>query len=235
MDRRIEREGVADAADSEEEQFHLRDLKTTLSNGGFWLITLLCMLYYSALYPFLDFATHLMIVKYGVAPELAGTIPAILPFTSIVLTPLFGGMYDRIGRGATIMIIGTIMLTLVLMVFALPLHTSALAIAMMFILGIAFSLLPSVLWPAVPKLVPTSQLGTAYSVIYYIQNIGLMIVPVLIGNVLERNTHAGHIDYSPAMWIFTCIGIAAVAISVMLLRYDRRHKIGLEQSNIQSK
>ena len=103
---------------------------------------------------------------------------------------------------------------------------------MMFILGIAFSLLPSVLWPAVPKIVPTSQLGTAYSVIYYIQNIGLMVVPVLIGVVLERNTHDGHIDYSPAMWIFTIIGIAAIIISIMLLRYDLRHHIGLEQSNI---
>ncbi len=234
MDRRIEREGIADESDSEEEQFHLKDLRATLGNGGFWLITLLCMLYYSALYPFLDFATKLMIEKYGVTPELAGMIPAILPFTSIVLTPLFGGMYDRIGRGATIMIIGTVMLTLVLMVFALPLHASALAVVMMFILGIAFSLLPSVLWPAVPKIVPTSQLGTAYSVIYYIQNIGLMLVPVLIGAVLERNTHAGHINYSPAMWIFTAIGIAAIIISVMLLRYDRRHKIGLEQSNIVS-
>ena len=232
MDRRIEREGIADEAGGDDEQFHLRDLKATLGNGGFWLITLLCMLYYSALYPFLDFATKLMIEKYGVSPELAGTIPAILPFTSIVLTPLFGGMYDRVGRGATIMIIGTVMLTMVLMVFALPLHASALAVAMMFILGIAFSLLPSVLWPAVPKIVPTSQLGTAYSVIYYIQNIGLMVVPVLIGVVLERNTHDGHIDYSPAMWIFTIIGIAAIIISIMLLRYDRRHHIGLEQSNI---
>ena len=233
MDRRIEREGIADEAGGDDEQFHLRDLKATLGNGGFWLITLLCMLYYSALYPFLDFATKLMIEKYGVSPELAGTIPAILPFTSIVLTPLFGGMYDRMGRGATIMIAGTVMLTVVLMVFALPLHSSALAVAMMFVLGIAFSLLPSVLWPAVPKIVPTSQLGTAYSVIYYIQNIGLMVVPVLIGTILDRNTHDGHIDYSPAMWVFTVIGIAAIIISVMLLGYDRRHHIGLEQSNLQ--
>lgn len=232
MDRRIENDGVTANEDSTDEQFHLSDLKITLSNGGFWLITLLCMLYYSALYPFLDFATKLMIEKYGVSPDLAGTIPAILPFTSIILTPLFGGMYDRVGRGATIMIIGTVMLTLVLMVYALPLHSSALAVAMMIILGIAFSLLPSVLWPAVPKIVPTAQLGTAYSVIYYIQNIGLMVVPILIGAVLERNTHDGHVNYSPAMWIFTVIGIIAVVIALMLLRYDRRHGIGLEQSNI---
>lgn len=234
MDRRIEREGIADTSESEDEQFHLRDLKATLANGGFWLITILCMLYYSALYPFLDFATKLMIAKYGVSPELAGMIPAILPFTSIILTPLFGGMYDRIGRGATIMIIGTVMLTIVLIVFALPFHTSVLAVAMMFILGIAFSLLPSVLWPAVPKLVPTSQLGTAYSVIYYIQNIGLMVVPVLIGAVLERSTHDGQVDYTPAMWIFSAIGILSIIVSIMLLFYDRRHFIGLEQSNILS-
>ncbi|HAO64090.1 MAG TPA: oxalate:formate antiporter, partial [Porphyromonadaceae bacterium] len=80
-----------------------------------------------------------------------------------------------------IMILGTAMLTVVLMVFALPLHSSMLAVALMLILGVAFSLLPSVLWPAVPKIVPEQQLGSAYSIIYYIQNIGLMLVPIIIG------------------------------------------------------
>lgn len=235
MDTRYDKASTEANADHEadDEKFRIKDLLVTIKNPGFWLITFLCMLYYSALYPFLDFATKLMISKYGVEPSLAGSIPAILPFTSIVLTPLFGGMYDKIGRGATIMIIGTVMLTLVLMVFALPLNSSALAVCLMLILGIAFSLLPSVLWPAVPKIVPMKQLGTAYSIIYYIQNIGLMIIPIVIGSVLERNTVGDSVDYTEAMWIFTGIGIAAIIVSVALYFVDRRNHYGLEQANMQ--
>ncbi len=216
----------------DDEKFHFKDMGATMKNPGFWLITLLCLLYYSALYPFLDFATKLMISKYGVEPSFAGLISSILPFTSIVLTPLFGGMYDKIGKGASIMIIGTIMLTLVLAVFALPLNSSILAVGLMFILGIAFSLLPSVLWPAVPKIVPMKQLGTAYSIIYYIQNIGLMLVPIVIGGVLERNTVGDNVDYTQAMWLFTGIGVAAIIVSVMILLIDRRNNYGLQKANI---
>ncbi|MBO4871223.1 MAG: MFS transporter [Muribaculaceae bacterium] len=229
MDTRFDKENVATSDDAEDEKFHFSDMLVTVKNSGFWLITLLCMLYYSALYPFLDFATKLMIAKYGVNPDLAGTIPAILPFTSIVLTPLFGAMYDRVGRGATIMIVGTVMLTVVLMVFTLPAHASWIAVVMMLVLGVAFSLLPSVLWPAVPKIVPMKQLGTAYSIIYYIQNIGLMLIPIVIGGVLQRNTAAdGSVDYTTAMWIFTGIGIAAIIIALLLRRADSKHQYGLE-------
>ena len=229
MDARLDRQGVADKATADEAKFPFADLKLTMRNPGFWLITLLCMLYYSALYPFLDFATKLMISKYGVSPDLAGTIPAILPFTSIVLTPLFGAMYDRVGRGAIIMIIGTIMLTVVLMVFALPLNSSMLAVGLMLVLGIAFSLLPAVLWPAVPRIVPMKQLGTAYSIIYYIQNIGLMLIPIVIGNVLQSHTAAdGSVDYTAALWIFTGIGIAAIIVALLLRAADRRHHYGLD-------
>lgn len=216
----------------DEEKFHFRDMIATMKNPGFWLITALCLLYYSALYPFLDFATKLMISKYGVNPLFAGWISSILPFTSIVLTPLFGNIYDMIGKGATIMIIGTVILTLVLAVFALPLNSSILAVCLMFILGIAFSLLPSVLWPAVPKIVPMKQLGTAYSIIYYIQNIGLMLVPIIIGGVLKRNTVGKNVDYTQVMWIFTCIGIAAIIVSIMILLIDKRKHYGLQKANI---
>ena len=221
-----------EAETDEDEKFHFKDMGATMKNPGFWLITMLCLLYYSALYPFLDFATKLMISKYGVEPSFAGLISSILPFTSIILTPLFGGMYDKIGKGASIMIIGTIMLTLVLAVFALPFNSSVLAVCLMFILGIAFSLLPSVLWPAVPKIVPMKQLGTAYSIIYYIQNIGLMLVPIVIGGVLERNTVGDNIDYTQAMWIFTGIGVVAIIVSVMILLIDKRKNYGLQKANI---
>ncbi len=233
MDRRLDKEqGKQDTAQADDEKFHFSDMKLTIQNPGFWLITLLCLFYYSALYPFLDFATKLMISKYGVEAGLAGMIPAILPFTSIVLTPLFGGWCDKKGRGATMMVIGSVMLTIVLAVFAMPGNSSALAVTLMCVLGIAFSLLPAALWPAVPKIVPMKQLGTSYSIIYYIQNIGLMLIPVLIGKVLERDTVGDQVDYTHSLIIFAIIGVCAIATAAALLWMDRKRHYGLEDPNI---
>ena len=218
--------------DGDDDKFHFADMVLTIKNPGFWGITLLCLFYYSALYPFLDFATKLMISKYGVDAELAGLIPAILPFTSIVLTPLFGGWCDKKGRGATMMVVGSVMLTAVLIVFAMPGSSSWLAVTLMCVLGIAFSLLPAALWPAVPKIVPMKQLGTSYSIIYYIQNIGLMLIPVLIGKVLERNTVGEQVDYTMSLVIFAIIGMCAILTAAALLWLDRRRHYGLEDPNI---
>ena len=237
MDRRLDKDkGVEtqNLASQDDEKFHFSDMKLTIKNPGFWLITLLCLFYYSALYPFLDFATKLMISKYDVDSHLAGLIPAILPFTSIVLTPLFGGWCDKKGRGATMMVIGSVMLTLVLIVFAMPLKSSWIAVTLMCILGIAFSLLPAALWPAVPKIVPMKQLGTSYSIIYYIQNIGLMLIPVLIGKVLERNTVGDQVDYTYSLIIFAIIGLGAIVTASLLLWMDRKRHYGLEDPNINS-
>ena len=237
MDRRLDKvKGVEtqNLASQADEQFHFADMLLTIKNPGFWLITLLCLFYYSALYPFLDFATKLMISKYGVNAELAGLIPAILPFTSIVLTPLFGAWCDKKGRSATMMVIGSIMLTIVLIVFAMPGNSSALAVALMCVLGIAFSLLPAALWPAVPKIVPMKQLGTSYSIIYYIQNIGLMLIPVLIGKVLERDTVGEQVDYTHSLIIFAVIGLGAIITAALLLWMDHKRHYGLEDPNINS-
>ncbi len=233
MDRRLDKEqGKQDTAQAEDEKFHFSDMKITIKNPGFWLITLLCLFYYSALYPFLDFATKLMISKYGVEAELAGAIPSILPYTSIVLTPLFGAWFDNKGRGATMMVIGSVLLTITLFVFAMPLNSSWIAVTLMCVLGIAFSLLPAALWPAVPKIVPMKQLGTSYSIIYYIQNIGLMLIPVLIGKVLERNTIGEQVDYTQSLLIFGVIGVGAIITASLLLWMDRKRHYGLEDPNI---
>ena len=246
MDRRLDKEtqnlasqnAQGDAvetqnpASQDDEKFHFSDMKITIKNPGFWLITLLCLFYYSALYPFLDFATKLMISKYGVEAELAGAIPSILPYTSIVLTPLFGAWFDNKGRGATMMVIGSVLLTITLFVFAMPLNSSWIAVTLMCVLGIAFSLLPAALWPAVPKIVPMKQLGTSYSIIYYIQNIGLMLIPVLIGKVLEHNTIGEQVDYTLSLIIFGVIGVCAIVTATLLLLMDRKRHYGLESPNI---
>ncbi len=235
MDRRLDKDKGVEAqnlASQDDEKFHFSDMKLTVKNPGFWLITLLCLFYYSALYPFLDFATKLMISKYGVEASLAGAIPSILPYTSIVLTPLFGAWFDNKGRGATMMVIGSVLLTITLFVFAMPLNSSWIAVTLMCVLGIAFSLLPAALWPAVPKIVPMKQLGTSYSIIYYIQNIGLMLIPVLIGKVLERNTIGEQVDYTRSLIIFAIIGLGAIITASLLLWMDRKRHYGLEDPNI---
>lgn len=238
MDYR-EDQSCAAAATESEEGFHMSDLKVIFTSKGFWLITVLCLLFYAGVFPFLKFATKLMIYKYGVDASLAGYIPAVLPFGTILLTPVFGTLYDRIGRGATLMIIGSGLLTLVHVLFTLPILPHWwFAVIVMIILGIAFSLVPSAMWPSVPKIIPMKQLGSAYAIIFYIQNIGLSMVPVLIGWVIDtyarRTLPDGAVtyDYTAPMAIFACFGVAAIVVAIWLLSEDKKKHYGLEQANI---
>ena len=240
MDRKLDASATADQTTTEEEEgFHFSDLKLIFSNKGFWLIAILCVLFYSGVFPFLKFATKLMIYKYGVDPELAGLIPAMLPFGTILLTPVFGSLYDRLGKGATLMIIGSAMLTLVHVLFALPLlNVWWFAILIMIVLGIAFSLVPSAMWPSVPKIIPMRQLGSAYAIIFYIQNIGLSMVPLLIGSVIEKyatkvTAEGVTYDYTVPMSIFAVFGVIAIIVAVILKRADKTENYGLEKPNIE--
>ena len=216
-----------------EEGFKFSDLKVLLTTTGFWYVAVLCLMFSAGVFPFLKFATKLMIFKYGVAEDVAGLIPAMLPFGTIFLTPLFGSIYDKYGKGATLMLIGSVLLTCVHIIFALPFGTWILAVAVMVVLGIAFGLVPSAMWPSVPKIIPMKLLGTAYALIFYIQNIGLALVPVWIGKVNQANTGAnGVIDYTETMTIFALFGVVAIIISLLLMWEDKRKGYGLQQPNI---
>ena len=216
-----------------EEGFKFSDLKVLLTTTGFWYVAVLCLMFYAGVFPFLKFATKLMIFKYGVAEDVAGLIPAMLPFGTIFLTPLYGSIYDKYGKGATLMLIGSVLLTCVHIIFALPFGTWILAVAVMVVLGIAFGLVPSAMWPSVPKIIPMKLLGTAYALIFYIQNIGLALVPVWIGKVNQANTGAnGVIDYTETMTIFALFGVVAIIISLLLMWEDKRKGYGLQQPNI---
>ena len=234
MDKKLDKSaGIVESSADADEQFKFSDLKVIFCNKGFWLITFLCLIFYSAVFPFLKFATNLMIIKYNVSPDLAGMIPGLLPFGTILLTPLFGSLYDKIGKGATLMLIGSILLTVVHVLFALPLlNVWWFAVIVMILLGIAFSLVPSAMWPSVPKIIPMKQLGSAYAIIFYIQNIGLSMVPVLIGNVIASNTTGGTTDYTMPMSIFALFGAIAIVISVLLKIVDKKYGFGLEKGNI---
>ena len=227
--------------EEQEEPFRLKDILLIVKSKGFWLIALLCVLFYSAVFPFLKYATDLMVNKYDVDPGLAGNIPAILPFGTILLTPFFGNLYDRKGKGATIMIYGAIMLIGVHLLFALPiLNQWWFATIVMVVLGIAFSLVPSAMWPSVPKIIPEKQLGTAYALIFWVQNIGLSMVPLLIGWILDtyckvdNGTGKPAYDYTLPMTVFMCFGVLALIIALLLKREDRVKGYGLELPNIQS-
>ena len=188
MDRKLDKQDSdADDGTSEEEQFKLSDLKVIVTNKGFWLIAILCVLFYSAVFPFYKYGPDLMVNKFGVSDRWSGLIPALVPFGTIFLTPLFGGIYDKKGKGASIMILGALMLIVVHFIYYLPSITSVyMAFANAIILGIGFSLVPSAMWPSVPKIIPEKQLGSAYAFIFWIQNFGLWGIPLLIGIILEK-------------------------------------------------
>lgn len=235
MDKKEDRSASAAAeSKSGDDGFRFADMSILFTTRGFWYITLLCLMFYAGVFPFLKFATKLMVFKYGVNPELAGLIPAMLPFGTIFLTPFFGNIYDRKGHGATLMLIGSILMTLVHITFALPISNVVLAICVMILLGIAFGLVPAAMWPSVPKIIPMKLLGTAYALIFYIQNIGLAMVPMWIGSVNNKNTDAatGFIDYTESMAIFAGFGVVAIIISVLLLIEDKKKGYGLEKANM---
>lgn len=237
MDRKLDSSMDAIEQAEEEEPFRLKDAVMIITNKGFWLIALLCVLFYSAVFPFLKYATDLMVNKYNVDPGLAGNIPAILPFGTILLTPFFGNLYDRKGKGATIMIYGALMLIGVHLLFTLPfLNEWWFATIVMVVLGVAFSLVPSAMWPSVPKIIPEKQLGTAYALIFWVQNIGLSMVPLLIGWVLDTYCRlegdGPAYDYTLPMAIFTCFGVLALIIALLLKAEDKKKGYGLEQPNI---
>ena len=168
--------------------------------------------------------------------ETAGWVTSILPYGTIVLTPLFGALYDRLGRGSLLMLIGCVIVTLCHVCLSLPLiQHSWMVMVIMALYGVSFSLVPSAMWPSVPKIVPLKQLGTAYSIIYYVQNLGLFLVPILVGNIIDAHTDTiGHVDYTLPMVVFVLFGVAAIVLSLLLMVSDKRHHYGLWERNIKN-
>ena len=231
MDRKLDNSGqcTVDSYDNNqyEEEFRFSDIGVTLRNPGFWLITLFCVLFYSAVSPFLKFSTKLMVMKYGVDTDIAGFFSSIAPFGTILMTPLFGLINDRYGKGVTLVITGALMLTAVHFGFSLPMHSSTIAIALMVTLSIGYSLAPAALWPCVPKIIPLKCLGTAYSMIFFIQNFGRAVIPMCVGRANEVDP-----SYTSSMLIFgfTALGAALTAIAILVV--DRKKHYGLQLPNI---
>lgn len=244
LDRQLAEVKISNGKENDD-KFSFADVRSIISNPGFWLIAVLCVLFYSCVFPFQKFASELMITKYHISEYIAGTIAGLPALGALFLTPIFGGMIDRRGKAASIMVLGSLMLIFVHCIYAIPvIETSWVAVLLMIVLGIAFSLVPSAMWPSVAKIFPIKQLGTAYALIFWIQNIGLFGVPVLIGNVLDDYCIIGTIvdnngketylyDYTLPMCIFTGIACLSLIVAFMLKRADKVYGYGLEDANIQ--
>ena len=244
MDKRFDTLVAADNIEKNvepEEEFRIKDFLLVIKNKAWWYIAILCVLFYSGVFPFLKFSVNLLTNKFGVDAEFAGYISGLLPFGCILLTPIFGGIYDKKGKGATIMIIGSVILFLAHLLFALPfIKEWYFAIILVVMIGISFSLVPCAMWPSVPKIIPSKLLGTAYAGIFWLQNlVALLILPTLLGIILDKYCITGYkdnvptYDYTIPMIIFMCFGILAILFAFLLKVEDKKKGYGLELPNIQ--
>ena len=243
MDSKFDKQLGADkAADEPEEEFKLSDVGNLFKSKLFWIIALLCVLYYSAIFPFQRFGTNMLQCNLGIGAEQAADILRWFPIGALILTPPLGFFLDRVGRGATMLIVGSLLLICCHLVFALVLPSvpsTGLALATIIVLGVSFSLVPAALWPSVPKVMDARFLGSAYSLIFWVQNIGLFGVPILFGKILmmsnEGVTDPLKYNYTNPELMFAGFGVAALIFALWLKYLDGRHRYGLESSNIKSK
>jgi MFS family permease len=181
-----------------------------------------------------------MVQKYHVREGLAGAIPSILPLAAVPLTIVFGSYYDRKGKGASIMILGSLLLVLVHAIFTVPFLTHwTWALLASIILGVGFSLVPSAMWPSLPKFIPEQQLGTAYALIFWLQNLfAFFLAPMFVGWMLDRFCVVGvrmvggasspAYNYALPMGMFMLIGVAAALFALLLKAEDKAKGYGLE-------
>lgn len=242
MDAKLDKQDTQHTSDEPAEEFRISDLGKILTNRGFLLISLLCVLFYCGVFPFLKYAVNMMENRLGISNVAAGYISGLLPVGTIILTPLIGNFLDRKGKGASMMIYGAALLTIAHLTFALAPLNMALAIIAIMVLGVAFSLVPASMWPSVPKIVEDRYLGSAYALVFWIQNIGLWFIPWLIGVVLKavnpgvyERMQAGDTtatyNYTVPMLIFAALGMAAIFLGYLLKREDKRKNYGLELPN----
>ncbi len=227
FDKQLEAAGEL-TQESSEEEFKFSDLGKIFTSKMFWLVALLCVLYYSAIFPFQRYAPDFLNKTLDI--ENGAQLFSCFPILAMFLTPFLGAFIDRKGKAASMLMIGSLIMVACHLSFAflLPLFPSrVLAIAIIVILGVSFSLVPAALWPSVPKIIDERILGSAYCVIFWIQNWGLLLVPIIIGKVLDATG-----GYTLPMVIFSSFGVIALAIGMLLKREDKKKGYGMELPNI---
>ena len=250
MDKKLDNQLGAEAEGESEEEFKFSDLGKILSSQVFWIVALLCVLYYSAIFPFQRYGANMLQCNLdGISAEAASNIFRWFPIGAAVITPFLGNFLDRKGKGATMLIGGAMLLICCHLIFAfvLPETKSALlAYSTIVLLGISFALVPAALWPSVPKIIDEKVLGSAYCLIFWVQNIGLCFVPKLIGSLLTSTNEdnpavvaakaAGAefipYDYTVPLVVFAGFGVLALLIALYLKAVDKKRGYGLEEPNI---
>lgn len=314
MDRKLDSQ--THAAEEKDDPFRLRDLGKILSSAGFWLVALLCVLYYSAIFPFQKYAVNMLqcnltltppasdsfwagetvtVLQYivmilvagfafasnfskvkalrftfltvaivslvgycymGYMRQSAAAIFAVFPLLAVGITPILGKFVDYKGKAASMLVIGSLLLIACHLTFAYilpmfkgnPIGGVCVAYATILVLGASFSLVPASLWPSVPKLVDAKIIGSAYALIFWIQNIGLWLFPMLIGKVLTSSNPeisaaladgtmteevaAVSYNYTAPLLMLACLGVAALLIGLALKAIDRKKHLGLEAPNV---
>lgn len=227
MDKKLDAQMGTSAEEEAEEQFKVSDIGILFTSKTFLIVAGLCVLYYSAIFPFQKFATGMLEANLQMPTEEAAGLFSWFPIGAMFLTPFLGAFLDKKGKGASMLVLGSILMITCHLVFALVPLTKPIAYAAIILLGVSFSLVPAALWPSVPKLVEERYLGSAYSVIFWIQNIGLMAFPIIIGWSLDKTG-----GYTVPMLIFSSLGVAALLLGLWLKVEDKKKGYGLELPNI---
>lgn len=208
---------------SGEDKFSFKDIVSLLKNPRFIMIGLLCVSFYCCVSSFKKFGTSVVIPRFGIDDSVAGTMVAMIPFFTIVFTPLFGALVDKTGKASLWMIAGSaaVLAGHAVIAFA-PLGVSFFGYLGIGLLGMGYSLVPSAMWPSVPRIVPEKNLGTAYSLIYWIQNVGLFFVPKIVGRIFNKPQLSDLEAVAHVEWLFLALGCFAVLIAIAFRTADRQ-------------
>lgn len=236
MDKKLDEQG---AEEEKDDPFKVSDIGKILSLRMFWVVALLCVLYYSAIFPFQKYAINMLQCNLNFTAEQAGYVFFVFPLGAAAVTPFLGNFLDRKGKGATMLILGAVLMIVCHLVFAFVVPATqsvVITLAAIIVLGISFSLVPAALWPSVPKLIDGKLLGSAYALIFWIQNIGLYAFPMIIGSVLKAS-NPGVSDplkynYTIPMVVFAMLSVAALLLGIYLKAIDKKGGYGLEEPNI---
>ena len=236
MDKKLDAQG---AEEEKDDPFKVSDIGKILSLRMFWVVALLCVLYYSAIFPFQKYAINMLQCNLHFTAEQAGQVFFMVPLGAAAVTPFLGNFLDRKGKGASMLILGAVLMIVCHLIFAFVVPTTQsviITLAAIIVLGISFSLVPAALWPSVPKLIDGKLLGSAYALIFWIQNIGLYAFPMIIGSVLKASnpgvTDPLKYNYTVPMVVFASLGVAALFLGLYLKAIDRKGGYGLEEPNI---
>lgn len=234
MDARFDAQnGLTDRKErKEEDEFKFSDIFKVLSNKHFIMSALLCVFFYCSIISFKKFATSILIPRFDLPAESASLMVSLIPFSTVIFAPLFGSLVDKVGKGTRWMIAGSVLVLIAHIIIAFaPEGVSGFGYAGIAILGVGYSIVPAALWPTVSKIVPEKNLGTAYSLIYWIQNMGMLLVPIAVGFIF-RNTESGKLAALHSEYVFLALCVLAIVVSLLYARSsDRNPDLGLDKAN----